>query len=206
MDALKHLRTGKRAARMLRIAVGARYVLCGLTVPLLALTLWVGMSRGIYSAIAAALLGFSTLGMILRHPLPEGRANVPLLTLGAKGIQIEPAARPGLDRPLLFLWSEIEKIAIHHPMRGRPYLKIVPSLAAAVTQGLRPANWLPSALTRWTRPIIRIRTELFDCPEAKLIDTIGAVAADQGIPVIVQQGLDGGLRLHVDANTSSAGL
>lgn len=195
MAALKHLRTGKRAARARKTAVWARSLLCAILIPLLVLAFMMGLMSGLISPMLASLIGLALLALVLQMPLYEGRENIAILTLGDKGIQIEPAARPRQTGPLLFLWSEIEQIALVRPVRGRPSLKIVPSITAATAQGLRPVTRLPSILTGWTRPVVRIPTELFDCPESKLLDIIGAAAESGGHSVQVQNSLGGGLRL-----------
>lgn len=204
MTSVKHLRTGTQAAKARKVALWARIVVGAIVLPLLALTLWFGVREGLHAATVVALVCLAGVVWLLRAPLPEGRAHVPMLTLCAQGIQIEPAARAGRGGPILFLWSEIDRIAVHRPNRGRPYLRIVPSVSAAVSQGLRQGSWVPTPLTRWTRPAVVIPTEVFDCPEAKLIDAIGAFAAEQGLPVRVQNRLDGGLRLWLTAAPAAA--
>lgn len=205
MQSFRRLRTGKSAARRRKIALGARIVLYGITLPLIALTLWMGVSAGVPQAILVGVACLGGLALLLRRPLPEGRAEVPLLTLCAQGIQIEPAARPGQKVPLLFLWSELDRIALHRPLRGGPYLRLAVTPAAAMAQGLRPATWGATALTRWTAPAIIIPADLFDCPAARLMDTIGACAAEQGLLASIQNRLDGGMCLSLTEGPDAPG-
>jgi len=175
-----------------RVAV---IVVCVIFLPVIGFMFWMGR---VIDAPVMTLGGVAMLGglwLLLRLPLPEGRPDVPMLTLCAKGIQIEPAALRGRKGPILFLWSEIDQIVIVWPIRGRPRLRIVPVPAAAVTQGLRPASWVPTAQSRWTIPAVGIATDLFDGPESLLIEGIAAAARDYGIATRMTNRLDGGWKL-----------
>lgn len=195
MQTPRQIRTGKAAARTRSQARVARIVICAIFLPCIGFAFWAGTTLG---SPVMTLAGVSLLGglwLLLRLPLPEGRPDVPMLTLCAKGIQIEPAALRGRKGPILFLWSEIDQIEIVWPIRGRPWLRIVPIPAAAVAQGLRPASWVPTVLSRWTIPAVAIPVDLFDGPESMLIDAIGAAATDHDIPARVTNRLDGGWQL-----------
>jgi hypothetical protein len=195
MQTPRQIRTGKAAARTRSQARVARIVICAIFLPCIGFVFWAGTTLGspVMMLGGVALLG--GLWLLLRLPMPEGRPDVPMLTLCAKGIQIEPAALRGRKGPILFPWSEIDQIVIVWPIRGRPRLRIVPTPAAAVAQGLRPASWVPTALSRWTIPAVAIPTDLFDGPESLLIEGIGAAARDYGIATRMTNRLDGGWQL-----------
>lgn len=192
-----HYVTGKAAATSRRITWIAAVVLSGLFGLLSVPFLFSGFHLGEIYMIAAGLacLAVSVLTWLL--PFPEGRAGVPLLTLGVEGIAIYPAAqwsRLGSRRPVRvdLGWSQVERIILRKPPRGRPSIAFAPTDAAARSLNLRPPTWQNKLLARWTRPMVVVLTDGFDCASDALLAEIAKAAQAAGRQAKVSPGWDGG--------------
>lgn len=114
-------------------------------------------------------------------PFPEGRAGVPLLTLGGKGLVVHPAAQWAW-RPVQIdvAWSQVEKMILRRPPRGRPNIAIVLADTAPHSLNLRPPTWQNKLLARWTKPSVVVLAGSFDCAPEALLDELAKAAQAAG--------------------------
>lgn len=141
--------------------------------------LFSGYHLGEFDMIATGLgfLAVAVLTWLL--PFPEGRAGVPLLTLGGKGLVVHPAAQWAWRPVRIDLgWSQVEKMILRKPPRGRPNIAIVLVDAAPHSLNLRPPTWQKRLFARWTKPSVMVLAGSFDCaPEALLAELAKAAQA-----------------------------
>lgn len=173
--------TGKAAAtnrRITLIAGVALSVLFGLlSVPFL----FSGFHLGELEMMATGL-GFLAVPVLTWFlPFPEGRAGVPLLTLGDKGIVVYPAAQWAWRPVRIELgWSQVEKIVLRKPLRGRPNFAIELAEAAPYSLNLRPPTWQKTLFARWTKPSVVVLAGSFDCAPETLLDEFAKAAKGAG--------------------------
>jgi len=188
--------TGKAAAtnrRITLIAAVALSVLFGLlSVPFL----FSGYHLGELGMIAIGLwfLAVSMLTWLL--PFPEGRAGVRLLSLADKGIVVYPAAQWAWRPVQIDLgWSQVEKLILRKPPRGRPNIAIVLADAAPYSLNLRPPTWQNRVLARWTKPTVVVLAGSFDCEPEALLDELAKAARAAGRTAQRSGRWDGGTAL-----------
>lgn len=173
--------TGKAPASSQRTTWIAKTVLSGIfgfiSVPYLFFCFLPG--NLFLAAVGFVCLTIAALTWLL--PSPRGHAGLPLLTLDGKGIAAHPAAqwsrwavRVDLD------WSDVERVILSKPLRGRPYIAILPTDAGACSLKLRRPTWQGKLLASWTKPKVVVLTDSSeDAPEA-LLDELAKAAQAAG--------------------------
>jgi hypothetical protein len=126
---------------------------------------------------------------------PRYDVGAPLLSVSPTGVQIYRSSNARQRDPVALDWVQIAAIAVHHPLRSRPILRITPTDDAARALGLRGPQWRASALTRWTGARLFLPVDLFDCGQDALLRHLAEAAARSDGPVPVVPRWDGGAQL-----------
>ncbi|MDO8884841.1 hypothetical protein [Pseudotabrizicola sp.] len=178
-----------RIAAMGRVFMVVLFAALGLPI------LWLGLYGDSSSALLiGGLCMLFALGFLLLR-IPIYNAGTPLLSVSAKGVRVYPASNTRQREPIALDWTQIAAIAVHHPPRSRPSLRITPTDDAARTLGLRGPQWRPSVLTRWTRARLHILVDLFDCGQDTLMRHLAEAASQSQGPARVVPRWDNGARL-----------
>ena len=157
--------------------------------------LWGGLYIGkVGPFLIGGLCLLLALGIGFVRP-PRYDAGAPLLSVSPKGVRVYRASNARQRDPVALDWTQIAAIAVHHPPRSRPSLRITPTEAAARALGLRGPQWRPSVVTRWTGPRLCLPVDLFDCGQHALLRTLAEAATHAAGPVPVVPRWDGGARL-----------